>query len=307
MAENEKSFPSLSRRSFFAVGGGVLGSLTAATGCGKKEPSSAPPSTEPAAQAPEFPQDVPYCGFRMGVQSYCFREYETTGQVIEALKTLGLAHVEIWPGGHMPLDMPLEERQARIATYRDAGITIDACGVLGLKNDEAECRRIFEYAKDLGVLCITAGPQYDALPLLDDLTAEFGIPIAIHNHGPGDKLWGTPEKIRTHLEGTSTRIGLCIDLGHFHRVQADPMTVIDEFADRLHGIHLKDMVPGEDGKYEDAIVGRGNINMPEFLAKLKAIGFKGSFSLEYESDPANPIPAMQECLLEVRKGCKEIG
>ena len=184
--------------------------------------------------------------------------------------------------------------------------------MVGLENDEAECRKVFEYAKVLGVLSISAGPEYAAIPMLDALTGEYGIPIAIHNHGPGDELWGTPEKIRAGLAGTSNRIGLCPDLGHFHRVGADPMEVIDEFADRINGMHLKDMVPpesGDDGSgrgWQDAIVGRGRVDMPELLTKLKDIGFKGSFSLEYESDPSDPIPAMQECLKEIRSACVQI-
>ena len=299
MSENEKR---MSRRSFLAVGGGVLGSL-ALTGCGKKAP---------AGLSGSIPEDEPYCGFRMGVQSYCFREFESADQVIELLKTLKLAHVEIWPGGHMPIDRPADQLQARVKQYRDAGITIDACGVLGLENDEEKCRQIFDYARTLGVLSISAGPAYEAIPMLDALTEEYGIPIAIHNHGPQDELWGTPEKIRAGLAGTSSRIGLCPDLGHFHRAGFDPMPVIDEFADRINGMHLKDMVPPEGGgdgsgsDWVDEIVGRGRVNLPELLTKLKNIGFKGSFSLEYESDPSNPIPAMQECLKEIRSACMEI-
>ena len=287
----------ISRRSFLAAGSGVIGSLILANGCGKKG---------------SFAEDEPYCGFRMGVQSYCFREFKSTEKVIELLKALKLAHVEIWPGGHMPVDLPADQLSARIKQYHDAGITIDACGVLGLENDEAQCRKIFDYARALGVLSISAGPEYEALPMLDALTEEYGIPIAIHNHGPGDELWGTPEKIRAGLSGTSSRIGLCPDLGHFHRAGFDPMPVIDEFADRIHGMHLKDMVPPEGGgdgtgrDWEDEIVGRGKVNLPELMTKLKNIGFKGSFTLEYESDPSDPIPAMQECLKEIRNACTEI-
>ncbi|MBN2289915.1 MAG: sugar phosphate isomerase/epimerase [Candidatus Glassbacteria bacterium] len=302
MPENEKK---MSRRNFLAVGGGVLGSL-AATGCGKKESPAPAPQPEPVQVSAAFPEDVPYCGFRMGVQSYCFREFKSTEEVIGLLKTLKLAHVELWPGGHLPVDLPEDQLNARVAQYRDAGITIDACGVLALPNDEAELRKIFSYAKTLGVLSISAAPEYEAIPLLDNLTGEYDIPIAIHNHGPNDELWGTPDKIREHLAGTSTRIGLCPDLGHFNRAGFDYMPVIEEFADRINGMHLKDMVPNPEGEWVDEIVGRGKVNLPVLLTRLKEIGFKGSFSLEYESDPSNPIPAMQECLQEIRNACTEI-
>ncbi|HUU29801.1 MAG TPA: sugar phosphate isomerase/epimerase family protein [archaeon] len=301
---------SISRRTFFTLGGGVIGSLAAA-GCGKK---GAPGQTaeeavsvpEPKATAAGFPEDIPYAGFRMGIQSYCFREFKAPDDLINSLHTMGLAHVELWPDGHLPVDTPLEELRVAVARYKAEGITIDACGVIEMKNDEAKLRKIFEYARELGVLGISAGPEPDAIPLLDKLTAEYGIPIAIHNHGPSDVYWGTSELIRKNLAGTSTMIGLCVDTGHFQRVGEDPLAALDEFPDRIHGIHIKDMVPGQGGEYEDRIVGRGALDLAALVGKLKDMGFKGYFSLEYESDPSNPIPAMKECLEEIKKACKTL-
>ena len=81
------------------------------------------------------------------------------------------------------------------------------------------------------------------------------------------------------------------------------MAWLDEFGDRVHGVHLKDMVPDENGRYHDAIVGRGALDLPVLVRKLKELGFKGYFSLEYESDPSDPLPAMRECLQELRNAC----
>ena len=61
--------------------------------------------------------------------------------------------------------------------------------------------------------------------------------------------------------------------------------------------------PSGEGHWVDAIVGRGNVDLPALVAKLKEIGFNGPFSLEYESDPSNPLPAMIECLDEIKKAC----
>ncbi len=186
------------------------------------------------------------------------------------------------------------------------GITVDACGVVAMKNDEAQVRQVFEYAKALGVLSISAGPDYDALPLVDAISAEYGIPVAIHNHGPEDKLYAKPEMFREHLAKVSNRVGLCVDLGHFNRSGVDPMAVLDEFAGRINGIHLKDMVQTADGKWEDAIVGKGKVDMVAVMRKLKAMNYQGPFSLEYESDPDNPLPKMQECLVSIREAAAQV-
>ena len=53
------------------------------------------------------------------------------------------------------------------------------------------------------------------------LTEEYDLPIAIHNHGPGDKLYGTAELVRTHLSPLPTSVGLCLDTGHVQRVGED--------------------------------------------------------------------------------------
>lgn len=288
------SFRKLSRREFIALSGTVIGSLSAA--CAQKEPA------EQTKQA-EFSQDIPYAGFRVGVQSYCFREFNTHDKLIESIHDLKLAYIELWPDGHMPIDTPDEELKAAVARFNNEGITIDACGVVGIENDEAEARKIFEYAKKLGVIAISAAPKHKALPLMVKLTEEYALPIAIHNHGPQDELYGTSELVRTNLSQLPTNVGLCLDTGHVQRVGEDPLAWLDEFGDRVHGVHLKDMVPDESGRYHDAIVGRGNLDLPALMRKLKELGFKGYFSLEYESDPSDPLPAMRECLQELRNAC----
>lgn len=311
MSEKEKT---LDRRSFIAIGGSLVGSLAALSACGQKEPAPAV-STEAAPAAPsgrqikiktEFPADIPYLGFRMGVQSYCFREFKTLDELIAGVKELGLAHVEIWPNGHLPIETPPDQIKAAVDKVHQAGITIDACGVVGFNNNEAEARKVFEYARLLGVLAISASPRPDALALVDRLAGEYGIPVAIHNHGPEDPIFGSIEQVRTAMLKTSNKIGFCVDMGHFYRAGVDPMLAIDEFANRVYGIHLKDLVPDADGRWKDVIVGEGKIDLKALLSKLLDINFNGYLSLEYESDPKDPIPAMKQCLENIRRAADAI-
>jgi len=301
----------ISRRNFLACGGAVVAS-TLALACGKSQQpeqaadSAAKEMATAGGAAPGIAADAPYAGFRVGIQSYCFRNFKQPQELYDMIHSLGLAHIELWPDGHLPVETPQAELEARVQAFRDQGISIDACGVVEFQNDEANARRIFEYAKTLGVIAISAGPTHEALPLMAKLTQEYGLPIAIHNHGPQDKQFGTSELIRQHLVPLPASVGLCVDTGHFQRVGEDPLAAIEEFADRIHGIHLKDMVPGADGRWEDAIVGRGKLDLPALVKLLKKIGFAGYFSLEYESDPQNPLPAMRECLDELKKACAQL-
>ena len=300
----------ISRRNFLAYGGGLVAStLAVACGRGSQQEQPAESALQQAAPAGSSAQamdpDAPYAGFRVGIQSYCFREFKQAEDLYGMIHSLELAHIELWPDGHLPVETPQAELEARVKAFHDQGISIDACGVVDFENDEAKARQIFEYAKTLGVLAISAGPSHDALPLLARLTQEYGLPIAIHNHGPADTRFGTSALIRQHLVPLPTSVGLCVDTGHFQRVGEDPLAAIEEFGDRVHGIHLKDMVPNAEGNYEDVIVGRGSLDLADLVKLLKKIGFKGYFSLEYESDPQDPLPAMRECLAELRKACAQ--
>jgi len=297
----------LSRRNFLAIGTGVLGSTLALACGGAKQAGEA--ESNAAMEAPAggsmAKMSDPYAGLRVGVQSYCFRNFKEHAKLQEMIHTLGLPSIEMWPG-HLPVETPKEELAQIVADYKAKGIDIDACGVVGFENDEDAARQVFEYAKVLGVLGISASPAHDALPLMAKLTEEYGIPIAIHNHGPQDELYGSLEMIRQYLGPMPSSVGLCVDTGHFQRSGVDSLAVLDEFADRINGIHLKDMVPDGNGGWEDKIIGKGLLDLPGLVKKLKEINFDGYCSLEYESDPDNPIPAMQECLAELRSACATV-
>ncbi len=313
MSEQEKS---LNRRSFIAIGSGVIGSFAVLSACAQKAPvqeaapvkpaPESPLTAHPALVATQFPADETYLGFRMGVQSYCFRNFKTLDELIAKLKELNLAHVEIWPEGHLPVDTPPDQIAAAVEKIKAAGMSIDACGVVKIENDEAKARKIFEYAKALGVLAISASPDPSALKMVDKLAGEYGIPVAIHNHGPEDPIFGSMEQVRTAMLQTSNKIGFCMDCGHFYRAGVDPMLALDEFGNRVYGIHLKDLMPNAEGKWEDVVVGTGKINLKALLDKLQEIGFKGYLSLEYESDPENPVPSMLKCLDNIKAAAAEL-
>ena len=36
--------------------------------------------------------------FRLGIQSYCFRNFQPLSSLIDCLKQVGLRYVEVWPG-----------------------------------------------------------------------------------------------------------------------------------------------------------------------------------------------------------------
>ncbi|NOZ20491.1 MAG: sugar phosphate isomerase/epimerase [Planctomycetes bacterium] len=234
----------------------------------------------------------------MGVQSYCFRKFSFE-EALQKAQELDLKYIEAFPG-HFKSGSSPEEIETMKAKLKSMGITLDAYGVCGFSKDHERNKRLFDFAKSMGIPNLSANPTADAFDSLEKLVEEYKINIAIHNHGPKSR-YSTDEDIQKVVEGRSNRIGLCIDTGHFMRSDVNPVDVVRKFAPRVHGVHLKDTK-----NKKDCIVGTGDLDLVGFLQALKDTGFKGSFSLEYESDPKNPIPAMRECLANIRAGIQNL-
>jgi len=134
-----------------------------------------------------------------------------------------------------------------------------------------------------------------AIPIVDRMVKEFDIKIAIHNHGPEDKNYPTPESVAKAIERYDTRIGLCIDIDHTTRAGLDPAKEIRRYASRLYELHYKDVdKAAREGKTIEA--GRGVIDLPSVLKALLDMKFQYHVALEYEKDEHDPIPGMAESI-----------
>jgi sugar phosphate isomerase/epimerase len=121
--------------------------------------------------------------------------------------------------------LPLKSSQEAIekvkAMIKDSGLVLYACGVIYMKT-EADVTQAFDYAKQAGIKMIIGVPNPELLGLVEKKVAEYDIGVAIHNHGPGDQLYPTPESVYEKIKGLDKRIGLCIDIGHTQRSGIDP-------------------------------------------------------------------------------------
>ena len=241
----------------------------------------------------------PYAGLPMGVQSYCFRKFGFEDALAKT-KALGLRFIELYPG-HQRSHLPPEQLEQARAALRAAGITVNAYGVCGFGTNQGKNRKLFEFARVMDIPHISANPRPESLDGVEALCKEFDIKIAIHNHGPRS-LWPTPERILEAVGRRDERVGVCIDTGHFIRAGADPVRAVYALGPRVHGVHLKDL----NEQRRDVVVGKGTVDWVAFFRALRAVGFDGYLSLEYESSPANPLPAMQESLAGIRSALGRI-
>lgn len=241
----------------------------------------------------------PWRGLKIGVATYTFREWPIE-QCIAGVKRVGLQYVSIKNvKNHVDLSHSPEERKQRAKMFRDAGITPLSVGNVGMKNDEADMRRAFEYARDVGVPTMVCSPTGDAGNLeewvrkLDKLVKEFDIKLAIHNHGPEDKNFPSPYDIMKIAEKYDKRIGLCIDVGHTARANVDPAVSIVRCKARLYDVHMKD-IHALGARNTPIEGGRGILNTKSILAALIRIKYQGLVGFEYEKDGKDPLAGLAE-------------
>ena len=247
-----------------------------------------------AADAGE--EDAKEVPFQLGLASYTTRKF-TLEQTIEMALRLDLKNLCL-KSFHLPMDSTPSECAAAAQKCKDAGLNLYGAGVVTMKT-EADVNQAFEYAKAAGMSVIVGVPYPDVLPLVDRKVKETDIKVAIHNHGPGDKMYPTPESAIEKVKDLDKRIGLCIDIGHTVRIGADPIQDVVRFADRLHDLHIKDVsAPAKDGKTLE--IGRGVIDIPAFLQALIGSGYSGIASFEYEKDGNDPLPGLAESVGYVR-------
>ena len=245
-------------------------------------------------RAPMADEADAWKGLKFGVATYTLRELPIE-DAIKAVKRVGLKYVSIKNvKNHIDLSHSSEERKQRAQMFRDAGITPLSVGNVSMRSGEAEIRKAFEYAKDIGVTTIVCAPSHDAIPILDKLVKEFDIKLAIHNHGPEDKgFFPSPYDVMRAVEAFDKRIGLCIDVGHTARAGVDPAESIVQCQERLYDVHMKDISAMGD-KNTPIEAGRGILDSKSILAALLKIKYQGLVGFEYEKDGKDPVPGLAE-------------
>ena len=221
-------------------------------------------------------------------------------QAIAAVRRVGLTNIAI-NRAHLPWENSPPGWIANLEKFKTGGVTARCAGVLYVKNDEKQIRTAFEYVRTLGVPICTCGPEPAALPLVEKFAKEYDIRVAIHNHGPEDKVWPTPQRIWDAIQSMDSRIGLCLDVGHSYRAGADPVDAIRRYRSRLYDIHLKDS-DAAVGAVDDIPIemGRGRMDLRGILAALIEIGYNQNVWFEYEKDPSDPLPGLAESVGYVR-------
>jgi len=253
-------------------------------------------------------------GWRLGCQAYSFHHF-TFFEAIEKSAALGLAFIEACPGH--PLRP--ERQEVKFDHNSDAEVLnevrakLDAAsmklvnyGVVILPDDERACRKVFDFAKTMGIETIVSEPPEEAFDLVDGLCREYDIKVAIHNHPAPSHYWH-PDAVTAVCKGRSAYVGACADTGHWVRSGVEPIAALRQLEGRIISLHIKD-VDRRGPDAEDVPWGTGVGDIKGQLAEIRRQGIDPVFSIEYElPTDADPQPEIAKCVAYYRQVCSEFG
>jgi sugar phosphate isomerase/epimerase len=237
----------------------------------------------------------------LGLQAFTYRTLNFD-EVMEKASALGISTIQAYPNLRVgdaiepKFNHNMDEAtRARVrAKMKAKGIRVPSYGVVRGK-DEAEWRRVFAFAVALGMTDIAAEPTVEFLPLLERLSQETGVRVALHNH-PAPARYADPTVTLAAIAPFGTSIGLCADTGHWARSGFDPVTSLRQAEGRIISLHFKDLAERGVKTAFDAPWGTGVCDAAGQILELRRQRFAGVVYIEYERISATLDDEVRRCV-----------
>jgi sugar phosphate isomerase/epimerase len=257
-----------------------------------------------------IPEGCKTGGFFIGCQAYSFNRF-TVFEAIEKTAQCGGKVIEFYPGQKLSTNEPavtwdhnaspetVQKVKDKLAQFK---ITAVNYGVVAVPKDEGGARKLFEFAKTMGLRAITT-ESVDSIDTIEKLVKEYDIMVGFHDHpkrpnNPGYKMWD-PNYVLSVVKDRDPRIGSCADTGHWIRSGLKPVECLRILKGRIISSHLKDLNQMGPSAH-DVPYGTGVADIPEILKELKSQNFEGNLSIEYEYHWENSTPEIGQCIGFVR-------
>ena len=263
-----------------------------------------------ASVAAPIPDESKTNGFAIGCQAYTFNRFSVF-EAIEKTAEAGGKVIEFFPGqklskeeptvkwDHNASDEVFAKVQAKLAQHKIKAVNY---GVVSIPTEEEGARKIFAFAKKLGLYAVTT-ESFEAIDTIEKMVKEYDIKVGFHDHPriqskPTYRMWD-PYFILELTKGRDERIGACADTGHWQTSGINPVWAVRTLKGRIISSHLKDKV--DYGQSHDVPYGQGVGEIGRVLEELKAQGFDGNISIEYEYNWENSLPEVKKCVDFVRE------
>ncbi len=219
--------------------------------------------------------------WRLGVTVGSFRQ-DTLFEAIEKTAQLGLPYISALSSQKVSQDIDKnfdagltddEMRQVRLkldsATVRMLALVVEK-----IPGDDAGCRKVFEFARKMGIDTLISEPPPEALDRIEKFCNEYNINLAIHNQGEkASPHYWRPEKVLKICERRGKRIGACGDVGSWIRSRIDPVEAVQVLKDRLITVQMHDLnEAGPEG--HDVPWGSGVGQTEKLLREMHRLGLQ---------------------------------
>jgi len=243
-------------------------------------------------------------GIKLGIATYTFRNFDRA-QAIQYIKEIQTPWISIKDvAKQLPHQATPAELKAIRKQFDDAGLKVMSVGNVDMTKAKTldDLRAIFEWAKAFETPMMVCAPTHENIKMVERLVKEYNIRIAIHNHGPEDHNFPTPESVLEVVRNLDPRCGLCMDVGHTARTGTDVVKAIGEAGSRLLDMHVKDLAffKGDEAKESQVDCGDGIMPFPQIFKQLKKMNYQGCVNLEYEIHADNPMPGVQRSMSYMR-------
>lgn len=262
-----------------------------------------PASTMPSGRLTPGIRAQEKLGWRLGVEAYTFHKF-TFFETIDKTAELGIPYVGGLSFQKVSADIPKDfTPQLSDAELEQVRLKLDQVGlrlltyyIQDIPGDPAECRKIFEFGRKMGIETFMTEPKPEALDVIERFCDEYGINVALHNHDQkaSPQYW-RPEGVLKACEGRSKRIGACADIGYWIRSGIDPLQGIRTLGPRLITLQLHDLhTSGPDG--QDVPWGTGAGKTEALLTEMARLGLRPTMiGLEYSNDWLESMPKVAQC------------
>ncbi|ASA24776.1 sugar phosphate isomerase/epimerase family protein [Paenibacillus donghaensis] len=259
----------------------------------------------------------------------------TLSGVLETIAGMGAEHAEIVPLGFNLIDQPqLIEDILKTAGGLGLELSNYAVGAQFAGLPEADWQQEVERVKREVDVCAALGirrMRHDVASAADlsisnylhelprlveacrqvaDYAAGFGITTSVENHGYFIQHSDRVQALVKAVDRDNFRTTL--DVGNFLCADENPVTAVANNVKLASMVHVKDFYvrapqrqPGEGwfpssgGSWlRGAIVGQGDIDMPQVLRIVKQSGYDGYISIEFEG--------MEDCRMGTRRGLEYV-
>lgn len=264
-----------------------------------------------AADAPP-PTDAEKLGWTLALHSYSFRLFPIF-DAIDKTAALGIKHMSIsgsvlLAGSNSVTTVTLADKdmQAIKAKMISAGISwpFVNIGVVQLPPNEAESRKVFEFARKWEIPILVAEPVPEALDVVEKLCKEYNIKVAIHEHQKPNHYWD-PAIVLAAIKGRGPLLGACADVGHWVRSGLDPVDCLKQLDGHVLAVHFKDLAEKKSDTH-DVPWGTGVCDCKGLLEELQRQHFHGAICVEYEYHWENSSPEIAQSVKFFNSTCAEL-